>query len=56
MTKGAMKMKFVKPKIIIPIVAIFLVTAVIAAIASPGSGEDPLITLSYINEKVIFNG
>lgn len=46
-------MKFVKPKIIIPIVAVFLIAATAAVIASPGSGEDPLITLSYINEKVI---
>lgn len=45
-------MKFLKPKIIIPVVAISLITAAIA-VASPGSGDDPLITLSYINDKVI---
>ncbi len=48
-------MKFSKSKILIPTI---VVSAVIAAstfmaIASPGSEDDPLITLSYINEKVI---
>ncbi len=45
-------MKFLKPKLIIPVVAISLITGA-AVIASPGSGDDPLITLSYINDKVI---
>ena len=46
-------MKFLKPKIIIPVVVISLITAVAAVIASPGSGDDPLVTLSYITDKVI---
>ena len=46
-------MKFLKPRIIIPIIAIFLISATLAVIASPGSKDDPLITLSYINETVI---
>lgn len=38
----------------ITVIAIFLITAASAvAIASPGSGDDPLITLSYIDDKVI---
>ena len=48
-------MKILRAKILIPVA---LITAVIAAtavfaIASPGGEDDPLITLSYINDKVI---
>ena len=48
-------MKILRAKILIPAA---LITAVIAAtavfaVASPGGEDDPLITLSYINDKVI---
>jgi len=46
-------MKFLKPRIIVPIIAIFLVAATCAVIASPGGSDDPLITLSFINDKLI---
>lgn len=45
-------MKFLKPKIIITVIVIFFLTAAVV-IASPGSGDDPLVTLSYITDKVI---
>ena len=46
-------MKFLKPKIIISVIVIFFITAAAVVIASPGSGDDPLVTLSYITDKVI---
>jgi len=52
MTKGAMNMKLLKPKIIVTVIAIFFLTAAVV-IASPGSGDDPLVTLSYITDEVI---
>ena len=48
-----MSMKFLKPKVIITVIMIFLITAAAVVIASPGSGDDPLVTLSYITDKVI---
>lgn len=45
-------MKIFKPALISFIIAISLVTAIVA-IASPGGSDDPLITLSYINDKLI---
>lgn len=48
-------MKFFKPKIVIPAVfaAVLIAAASIAAVATPGDGNDPLVTLSYINDTVI---
>lgn len=48
-------MKFLKPKIVIPAVFTLVLTAVtsIAVIATPGDSNDPIVTLSYINDTVI---
>lgn len=48
-------MKFFKAKILIPVIiaAIAVSAAALLAIASPGGDDDPLVTLSYINDTVI---
>lgn len=48
-------MKFLKPKIVIPAVFTLVLTAAtsIAVIATPGDSNDPIVTLSYINDTVI---
>ena len=48
-------MKFLKPRILIPLLAVFLTASAgaVMVIASPGDSNDPLITLSYINDTLI---
>lgn len=48
-------MKLIKPKFIIPAVIIIILATLTAvtAIATPGDGNDPIVTLSYINDTVI---
>ena len=48
-------MKLLKKKFIIPavIASVIAASGVIMAVASPGDSNDPIITLSYINDTVI---
>lgn len=48
-------MKLLKPKILIPaaVGAALIGLTAVAVIATPGDGNDPIVTLSYINDTVI---